>query len=79
MYELSYWNNCKKETYEYIFKSLWAALFKARAILDSYGMAAEVMDVETGAIMAYIPKDGAPYVDSEVPKDLQNLIFLPIE
>lgn len=79
MYELSYWNNGKKKTYWYQFHSLWAALLRAREIRECYGLATEVMDLETGVIIATIFVNGQPYVDESIPKNLQNLILLPIE
>lgn len=43
MYHVTYWQNNKPITYGYFFQSLWAAVFKARAITESHGFPTDVI------------------------------------
>ena len=81
MYHVTYWQNNKPTTYGYFFQSLWAAVFKARAITESYGLPTDVIDSTTGAVMVEFEPESrkATYIDSDVPKDVKLLAFTPLE
>lgn len=80
MYHLTYWQNNKPTTYGYFFQSLWAAIFKARAITESYGFPTDVLDASTGAVMVEFEPESprAVYIDCDVPKDIQTLALTPL-
>lgn len=75
MYQLTYWQDKNPKTFGVFFKSLWAAVFKARAITESYGFPTDVKDMSTGAIMVEFEPESlkAVYIDCDVPKDVQTL------
>ena len=81
MYHITYWRNNTPTPYDYLFQSLWAAVFKARAITESYGFPTDVMESTTGAIMVeFKPKSQkATYIDSDVPNDIKLLALAPLE
>jgi len=81
MYQLTYWQNNKPISYDYFFQSLWAAVFKARAITESHGFPTDVISSTTGAIMVEFEPNSkkAIYIDSDAPKDVKLLALTPIE
>lgn len=53
MYQINYYNNDNRTfKYDFLFQSKWAALYHARRIRDSYGFRSDVMNAETGEILA---------------------------
>lgn len=78
MYKIHYYINRQPRPYEYAFKSLWAAIFKARAIFEEHGIAADVMNTVTGEIIA-IFEPGNTYIDSDLETDLQVLALTALE
>lgn len=53
MYQINYYNRDNRTLkYDFLFHSKWAALYHARRIRDSYGLRSDVMDKETGEILA---------------------------
>lgn len=81
MYQVTYWQNNKPTPCDYFFQSLWAAVFKARAITESYGFPTDIMSSTTGAIMVEFQPESrkAIYIDSDVPNDVKLLAFTLIE
>jgi len=79
MYQINYYND-KPVIFDYCFRSLWAAVFKARAITESYGFPTDVLDISTGAIMVEFEPESlkAVYIDCDVPKDIQALALTPL-
>ncbi len=51
-YYVYYYVNNMQYRFEFCFESLFAAVYKARAIYDSYGYATDVVDGNTGEILA---------------------------
>jgi len=81
MYQVTYWQDNKPIPYNYFFQSLWAAVFKARAITESHGFPTDVMSSTTGAIMVEFEPESrkAVYIDSDVPNDVKLLALTPLE
>ena len=79
MYQLNYYDN-KPVIFNYCFRSLWAAVFKARAITESYGFPTDVLDMTTGAVMVEFEPESlkAIYIDDDVPQDIKTLALSPL-
>lgn len=52
MYEVYYYINRMPHRYGYLFKTAWAATLKACAIFEEHGLATDVMNTNTGEIIA---------------------------
>jgi hypothetical protein len=79
MYQINYYND-KPVIFNYCFHSLWVAVFKARAITESYGFPTDVLDMSTGAVMVQFEPESrkATYIDSDLPKDVELLALTPL-
>lgn len=82
MYQINYYND-KPAIFNYCFRSLWAAVFKARAITESYSFPTDVIDMSTGAVMVRFESENlktkAVYIDCDLPKDIELLALTPLE
>lgn len=80
MYQINYYNG-RPVIFNYCFRSLWAAVFKARAITESYGFPTDVLDMSTGAVMMEFEPESlkAVYIDCDLPKDIELLALTPLE
>lgn len=81
MYTINYSldHNKSWEKYNFHFDSLWAAVFKARAICEEHWAATDVIDSNTGVVLVSFNRCGGYYVDEELPEDIKKLASLPIE
>lgn len=79
MYEIIYYLNESSTRYESLFNTVWGAVFKARCITESYGICTDVVDTQYGNILANFAPDGSVYADSDLPEDIKQLIYTPIE
>lgn len=81
MYTINYSldHNKSWEKYDFHFDSLWAAVFKARAICIQHWAATDVIDNNTGIVLVSFNRVGGAYIDEEVPEDIKKLASLPIE
>lgn len=78
MYYVTYYINKQPHRYEFAFQSLWAAIFKARAILEQHGMATDVMQANTGEILAIFEHDYTE-INVDLDFDLQVLALKPLK
>ena len=78
MYQIIYYNGDKQERYGYLFNTIWGAVFKARCITESHGFPTDVIDMQYGNILATFSPDGATFIDSDLPEDIQKLACTPI-
>ena len=77
MYQVTYYINNKPHHYEFIFQSLWGAMFKARAIYEEHGLAIDVTNTHTGEVLAIFEPNVWTSNDLEV--DLQVLAHTPLK
>lgn len=78
MYHVCYYLNKQPHDYNYNFKSLWAAIFKARAIFEEHGIATDVMQEGTGEILAVF-EPGHTEINADLETDLQILALKVLE
>lgn len=78
MYYVYYYINSKRFRYEFEFQSLWAAIFKARAIFEEHGLAADVMNSKTGEILAIFDFNHIE-INNDLEIDLQILALNPLK
>lgn len=78
MYYVTYYINKQPRRYEFAFQSLWAAIFKARAIFEQHGLATDVMQAVTGEILA-IFEPGHTEINADLETDLQVLALKVLE
>lgn len=74
-----YYYNDNHERYQtgIIFESQFGAVYHARRIRDSYGYQTEVMDNETGAILAYFDTLDRSFIDeNDIEPDARKLAAL---
>lgn len=72
MYQITYYiNNCSHQ-YNFVFQSLWGAIFKARAIFEEHGIHTEVTNNTTGELLAIFDSTDT-WTDSDLEVDLQAL------
>lgn len=67
------------EKYDFCFDTLWASVFKARAICVQHWADVDVIDKNTGVVLVSFNRAGGYYVDEELPEDIKKLASLPIE
>lgn len=81
MYTINYSldHNKNWEKYDFHFDSLWAAVFKARAICIEHWAATDVIDNNTGIVLVSFNRVGDCYVDGDLPEDIKKLASLPIK
>ena len=72
MYQINYYVDNHAHTYGYNFKSLWGAIFKARAIFEEHGIHTEVTSTVTGELLAIFNLTDT-WTDSDLEVDLQIL------
>lgn len=72
-------HNKNWEKYNFHFNSLWAAVFKARAICEEHWADVDVIDGNTGVVLVSFNRAGGYYVDEDLPEDIKKLASLPIE
>ena len=72
MYQVTYYINKIPHHYEFIFNSLWGAMFKARSIFEEHGIATDVINTHTGEILA-IFEPNKVWVDNDLEVDIQIL------
>lgn len=77
MYQVTYYISNKPHHYEFIFQSLWGAMFKARAIYEEHGFATDVTNTHTGEVLAIFEPNVWTSNDLEV--DLQVLAHTPLK
>lgn len=78
MFKVFYYMNGSSHQYAFIFESLWAATFKARAIFEEHGFATDVMNAETGEILAIFGGDTCWTAESVSP-DVCHLATQPLK
>lgn len=78
MYQVTYYISNKPHHYEFIFQSLWGAMFKARAIYEEHGIATDVMNTHTGEILA-IFEPNKVWTNSDLETDIQILAHKSLE
>lgn len=64
--------------YNFLFNSLWGAIFKARAIFEEHGINTDVINTETGEILAIFSMKEI-WVDADLEVDLQILATKVLE
>lgn len=72
MYEVNYYINKLPYRYEFNFNSLWGAIFKARAIHEEHGLATDVMDRQTGEIVAIFEPNNT-WISEEFDTEIRKL------
>lgn len=72
MYEVNYYINKLPYRYEFNFNSLWGAIFKARAIYEEHGLATDVMDRQTGEIVAIFEPNNT-WISEEFDTEIRKL------
>ena len=77
-YQVCYYIDRNPYTYGILFESLWAATFKARAIMECHGLAADVMDCETGEILAIFEPHGKVWTQNEIAPEVRILAHTPL-
>lgn len=77
MYQVTYYISNKPHHYEFIFQSLWGAMFKARAIYEEHGLVTDVTNTHTGEVLAIFEPNVWTSNDLEV--DLQVLAHTPLK
>lgn len=78
MYQVTYYISDKVHHYEFIFQSLWGAIFKARAIFEEHGIPTDVTSTLTGEVfVTFSTTEIWTAPDLEV--DLQVLAHKPLE
>lgn len=78
MYQVTYYIDKQPHSYDFIFNSLWGAMFKARAIFEEHGLATDVMNTHTGEILAIFEPNNI-WIDSDLEVDLHILALRPLE
>lgn len=78
MYHIYYYLNGRRLRYEWDFSSLWAAVFKARALYEIHGVDTEVISKLDGEIMAYFSYVKT-YASDACPIVVQKLVYTPLE
>ena len=78
MYQLTYYINGKTNHYEFIFQSLWGAIFKARAIFEEHGIPTDVTSTLTGEVFATFNTTEI-WTDPDLEVDLQVLAHKTLE
>ena len=80
MYQIIYYNEeGSARTYDFIFNTIWAAVFKARCFTEIHKICTDVMDMQYGNILASFSPTGNVYADPDLPEDIKTLIYTPIE
>lgn len=77
MYQVTYYINNKPHHYNFVFNSLWGAMFKARAIYEEHGFVADVMNAHTGEILAIFEPN--VWTSDDLETDLQALAHNPLK
>lgn len=77
-YRVIYYVNNKMKTYDMDFISLWAAVYTARRIWESYHIPADVMDMDTGEILAMFNINEI-YVSDTVKDDARQMAICALE
>lgn len=72
MYQVTYYIDKFSYRYEFIFNTLWGAIFKARAIFEEHGIATDVMNMHTGEILATFEPNKV-WVNDDLEVDIQLL------
>lgn len=62
-YYITYYINRQPHEFAFTFHSQLAAIYKACMIRDVYGLAADVMEKDTGIILAILEPNGYNYID----------------
>ena len=78
MYYIHYYLNNQSHRYEYAFNSLWAAIFKARAIFEEHGIDTDVMHAMTGEVLAIFQPNHVE-VNDDLEVDIQVLALTPLK
>ena len=72
MYQITYYIDKQHYYYDFLFQSLWGAMFKARSIFEEHGIATDVINTHTGEILA-IFEPNKVWVDNDLEIDIQIL------
>ena len=79
-YYVIYYVDKKPIEFAFSFESQFGACYKARMIRDAYGYATDVMDRETGAIIAIFEPNGRNFVDElDIEPDARKIAALDID
>lgn len=78
MYQVTYYMGKNPYHYNYLFKSLWAATFKARAIFEEHGFSTDVMNITTGEVLA-IFQPGNNWVNEDLETDIHSIALQALE
>lgn len=78
MYQVTYYIDKFPYHYEFIFNSLWGAMFKARAIFEEHGIATDVMNTHTGEILATFEPNKV-WTNNDLETDIQILAHKSLE
>ncbi len=77
MYQVTYYMEKNPYHYNFLFNSLWSAIFKARAIFEEHGFATDVMNTVTGEILAIFEPNNT-WVNDDVEVSIQALARTPL-
>ena len=72
MYQVSYYIDKQRYHYDFLFQTLWGAMFKARSIFEEHGISTDVMNTHTGEILA-IFEPNKVWVNNDLEVDIQIL------
>lgn len=77
-YYVTYYVDKKPVEFAFAFESQFAACYKARMIRDAYGYATDVMEHETGGIIAIFEPNGRCFVaERDIDTDARKICALP--
>ena len=75
-YKVTYYINPETPyTYDFAFETLYGAIYTARSIFDRHGLVTDVMDCETGEILAIFEPNNF-YVADEVSAENKKLALI---
>lgn len=77
-YYVTYYIDHQPKEFAFTFKSQLAAIYKARMIRDAWGFATDVMQADTGEIIAWFDPDGHSYIADDIDEDARKIAALNI-
>ena len=77
MYEVIYHLSGHLNTYDKKFHNAWSAILKARMLFEEHGLVTDVMNCDTGEIIAIFEPDNT-YVAEDLHDSLKMLALRPL-
>ena len=78
MYQVNYCIDNQYYHYDFLFQTLWGAMFKARSIFEEHGIATDVMNTHTGETLAIFGLNKV-WVNNDLETDIQILARKPLD